>query len=62
MIRHAMTRLIAIALRMRSAVSWAIRSTAQPDLRTLCQSCRVRDWRGTRIPGPFPAPPHKNCS
>src|SRR5467141_2022295 len=33
MIRHAMTRLIAIALRMRSAVSWAIRSTAQPDLR-----------------------------
>ena len=25
-------------------------------------SCRVRDWRGARMSGPFPAPPHKNCS
>jgi hypothetical protein len=25
-------------------------------------TCRVRDWRGARLPGSFRAPPHKNCS
>ena len=28
----------------------------------LKNNCRVRDWRGARMPGPFPALPHKNCS